>query len=183
MTTSRPPASPKTFRVVAVAAVACTVGTPGVQRAGCHSCGPTALLHGHRTGCMPLPPPRHPESLLCRLPRRSPAVGGRHVGSGGGNTGTPLRCFGAFLGSAAPPPASALRRAPCPRFIPRRSRNPHHFEAPSRRGLCLPIHGKVTRLVTNPSRRVGFKAQLTIHCAGYSRRVFLAIFHLTQETR
>ena len=64
--------------MVAVAAVACTVGTSGVQRVGC---GLPRASAGDRTGGVPPPPPHHPAALLqVSTLRRGPAVA-RQVGS------------------------------------------------------------------------------------------------------
>lgn len=83
--------SPFRGAVVAVAAVARPVGTPGVQRVGRGQPQPAAPLRRDRTGGVPPPPPRHPVAVFGRSAvRRGPAVGrpvdlrrgGRNTSSG-----------------------------------------------------------------------------------------------------
>lgn len=87
---------PSPFRGVAVAAVACAVGTPGVQRVGrslLRCCAGTARVACH---C------RHPaSSFQCSAVRCGPAVGRRrHLC--GGRPEHLLRRVGAVLGLEAP---------------------------------------------------------------------------------
>lgn len=78
-----------------VAAVACAVGTPGVQRGGWPGRSLRRTLPRHPTGGVPPPPPRHPAaSLRGSTVRRGPAVG-----------------WQAGLRGAARTPAASFRRA------------------------------------------------------------------------
>lgn len=150
------------FRGVAVAAVACAVGTPGVQWAGCRGCGLRHMLPRHPTGGMPPPPPCHPAT------RQSC-----------------LAAFGLSLGLAAPPLASVSRCSPLPpSSLPVFADRDFNLGE----GGIRDIRGRVVSRPRHPdnirghalghcwSRFTGPPAALAITCVGCKPMIFWAFF-------
>lgn len=171
--------------MVAVAAVACAVGTPGVQQGGLPHRSLRRTLPGHPTGGMPPPPPRHLAAVFTRSAvRRGPLLWAVCM-----VLGMPEPCGTASACCWARQRRRWLRRCVGHRFpaeaFPDCDFNLGEGGIRDIRGRVVsrlrPFnHGRGYALGYAPSRFTGLFGPAAITCAGHLAVIFFGLFCLVR---